>query len=118
MKKFQEAIAEPREVALYANLTMDDCVFVREVRYCTYDEHYMPLQDGERRELPYEGYVRITQPIVVTFNPVDSNMIVRNAVESLSEQERKTVEELNTKLAQIRERKNQLLALTHQPEAS
>lgn len=117
MKNFKEEVSKPHFVALYGHLELN-FVSVNEVRYVNYDEHYAPLPEGQTREMPCNGYVRLTEPVEVRFTAIDNDALVRNAVESLNEQERKVVEELNEKLAQIRERKNQLLALTHQPEQS
>ena len=117
MKDFNHALANPRLLALYAHLTIDDYFAVLEVRYADYDERYQPLPEGTRREVSIEGYVRITEPVEVTFRGVDNNSIVRNAVASLDEEERKLRSELHKKLTAIQDRKNQLLALTHQTES-
>lgn len=118
MKDFTGSLAKPREIALYAHLTIDNFFAVFELHYSSRDAQYTPLPDGERRETPFEGYVRISQPIKVDFVAINNDDVIRNAIESLNEQERKAVAELNKTLAQIRERKNQLLALTHQSAAT
>lgn len=114
MKDFQEELSKQREVALYACLTVNNFCAVYQVKYSLLDAHYQPLPNGQRREIPLDGWVRISEPVVVEFRGIDDDAVVRNAVESLNEQERKIVEELHDKLARIRERKYQLLALTHQ----
>lgn len=116
MKEFKEQIANAREVAMYASMTMDDFVMVDWVRYVDYDEHFQALPPGQTREVPPTNYVRITQPVAVKFTPITNEEVVACAMASLNEQERKTIDELNQKLAAIREKKSQLLALTHQPE--
>ncbi len=116
MKNFKEAIARPRKVALYAHLTIDDFYSLDEVRIVNYDEHFDTLPDGQTREVSREGYVRITELAEVTLSPIDNDAIVRNAVVSLDEQERQLRAELNKKIAEIQDRRNQLLALTYQPE--
>jgi flagellar basal body-associated protein FliL len=116
MKDFKEQIAKKRELALYASLTMDFS-YVTEVTYSTLDEHYSPLPEGERRERPHEGYVRVTEPVTINFCAVDNDTVVRNAVASLDEEERKLRSELHKKLVELQERKSQLLALTHEIES-
>lgn len=116
MKNLKETILKTRSVALYASLTIDDFVCVWEMRYNDYDEHYQPLPTGERREVPHAGYVRISEPMELKFAPIDKDEIVRNAVSSIDEEERKLRSELHGKIAQLQERRNQLLALTYQPE--
>lgn len=118
MKDFKDAIAQPREVALYANLSCDNWFTVFEVHYNDRDEHGQLLPNGQRREQPWEGRVRISEPVKIQFAAISNDTIVRNAVESLNEEERKVIAELNNKLADIRDRKNQLLALTHQKDES
>lgn len=116
MKNLKEALSKPRKVAVYASLTMDNMVTVWEVNYLPYDEHWQSLPDGEKREHQVEGYVRISEPVEVSFTAVDNDSMVRNAVASIDEEERKLRSELNRKLAQLQDRRNQLLALTYQPE--
>ena len=116
MKDFKENIAKRRQIALYANLTIDDYVAVWEVRYSDVDEHYERLPNGEVREQSVNGWVRISAPIEVNFTSVDNDTIIRNAVLSLDQEERKVREELNRKITEIQERKQQLLALAYQPD--
>ena len=115
MKDFKAQIAKPRELALYASLTVD-FTYVTEVSYSPLDEHYQPLPDGERRERPNEGFVRITAPVTINFVSVDDDEIMRNAVKSIDAEEQKLRSELHKKLVELQERKSQLLALTHEPE--
>jgi hypothetical protein len=84
----------------------------------TFDEHYTPLPNGERREKTHTESVRVTEPVRVQFSGIGQKEMVTNAIESLGQQEQKLRAELNAKLAEIKERKNQLLALTHQPAES
>lgn len=118
MKNIKETVARPRTVALYSSMDMDDYYAVMEVLYVDYDEHYSPLPAGQKREYPKSSYVRISEPIEITFSAITNDEIVARAVESLNEEERKVIDELNRKIAAIREKKSQLLALTHQPEVS
>jgi flagellar basal body-associated protein FliL len=115
MKDFNHALAKTRFVALYANMATEGWFTVFEVTYVNYDEHFQPLTDGQKREKPWEGYVRISEPVKVDFAATDDDTVVRNAVASLDEQERKLRAELGEKLAQLQDRRNQLLALTHSP---
>lgn len=114
MKDFREAISKPREIALYT-MTDSNSLLPLSVSYTHYDENFQPLPEGQQRESPISGFVRVSEPVTVQFAPIDNDTMVRNAVEALNAEERKTIDELNTKLAQIRERKQQLLALTHEP---
>lgn len=113
MKDFKATIAKPRKIALYTHLEIDDFVCVQEVRYADYDKHFTPLPIGERREMSMEGWARISKPVDATFTSVESDEIVRNAVAAIDEQEQKLRSELGVKLAQLQDRRNQLLALTH-----
>lgn len=114
MKDIKAMVEEPREIALYSSMTTSNSYLVLGVYYVDYDEHYQPLPKGQRREQPKDGYVRVSEPMKVSFTAIDTDTLVRNAVESLNEQERKTIDELNQKLAEIREKRSQLLALTHE----
>lgn len=114
MKNIKEALAKKRWLALYANLTIDDYTAVWEVHFHKFDEHYTPLPEGERREQPMTGWVRVSEPVEVGFSGLENDIVVRNAVASLDEQERELRAELGKKIAEIQERRNQLLALTHE----
>lgn len=114
----KEEIAKPRSMALYMSLTGGGYVYMSEVHYVSHDEHWTPLPEGERREQPHDNAVRVTEPVEVRLAAIGQKEMVKNAVDSLNEQERKLYKEMNAKLAEIKERKNQLLALTHQPEES
>jgi hypothetical protein len=110
---FKAEIDKPHKVALYASME-HDWVMVWEVRYDAYDERYNKLPDGQMREIPREGYVRLTEPVDIKFTAITDDEMVQKAVESLNEEERKAIEALNAKIASIRDRKSQLLALTNQ----
>jgi hypothetical protein len=116
MNDLKEQIARPRKVALYASLTITEFYMLWEVHYTDVDERYDRLPDGQKREVPHDGYVRVSEPIDLNFKAVSSDEVVRNAVASLDEQERQAIADLNTKLAAIRGQKAQILALTHQPQ--
>lgn len=118
MKDVREQVAKKRMVALYASMDMSDYYPVMEVLYVDYDEHCNPLPADQKREYPKQSYVRISEPVELSFSPISSDEIVAKAVESLNEEERKTIDELNRKIAAIREKKSQLLALTHQVEGA
>lgn len=116
MNNVKEAIAKARTVALYAALDVTDYFTVMPVNYVNYDEHYAPLPEGSKREKSYDTFVRVSEPIELTFQPLANDSIVQKAVESIDEAERRLREELNKKLAALREQRSQLLALVHQPE--
>jgi len=113
MKDFKELLVKPRKVALYASFDIDTAL-VLEINYSRYDEHYSLLPEGQMREKPIQGCVRISEPMEVTFQGIDNDEVIQKAVESLDAEERKAIEDLNAKIADIRERKSQLLALTHE----
>lgn len=115
MKDFKAAIAKCRTIALYTHLEIDDFVCVQEVRYVDYDEqHYTPLATGEKREMALAGWARVSEPIEATFTPTTSDEVVRSAVKAIEAEEQKLRSELGKSLARLQERKNQLLALTHE----
>jgi hypothetical protein len=116
MKDLHEQIARTRKVALFASLTIPDFYMLWEVHYSNVDKHYDALPNGETREVPHEGYVRVSEPIDLHFTAVSDDAVVQNAVASLDEAERKAIAELNAKIASIRSQKAQILALTYQPE--
>lgn len=114
MSDIKAVVEKPRTLAVYSSMTLNDFYMVSEVWYTDYDEHYDRLPDGQKREKPMEGYVRISEPVEVHFAAINQDEIVARAVESLNAEERKVIDELNQKLAQIREKRSQLLALTHE----
>lgn len=114
MKNLKQDIEKPRKLALYCHMESDNWYMVRDVRYLTHDEHYRPLPEGQTREDVYEGFARVSEPIDIQFTAINSDEIVAKAVEALNAEEMKILNDLNAKLAKIRDRKHQLLALTHQ----
>jgi hypothetical protein len=117
-EKIDEALKAVSKVALYMN--MEHGYFsVQEVRYSNLDKHYQPLPEGELREHPFlDGYVRVSDPVAVTFQKTDASEIVARAVESIEETERKLMVETEQKLGELREKKKQLLSIIHQPEVA
>src|SRR5262249_48031630 len=115
MKDFSAELGKKRMVALYAHLTSDYCVLF-EVGYSHFDETGRPLPVGERRERPMTGYVRISEPVELSLRAITSDEMIQGAVAALDAEERKAIEQLNQTLANIRERKQQLLAITYQSE--
>lgn len=120
MKDLAEQIGKSRKVALYVNMEMEyEFYTVSEVIYSPYDKHYVALPEGELRECPYlDGYTRVTEPVEIALKGIGHKEIMTNAIASLDETERKLMVETETKLAKIREQKQQLLALAYQPEAA
>lgn len=75
------------------------------------------LQYFGERDAEYHGsYVRISEPMELTFRPLADDTVIQNAIAALNAQEVKVRLECEKSLAQIREMKSNLLALTHQPE--
>lgn len=116
MKDFKTEILRRRPVALYQSIS-SDYFFVDEVKYATHDERYEPLPEGEKRERVSKDYVRISEPVEIGFEALTDDSIVQKAVAALDEAERVAINELNAKIASIRQQKASLLALTHTPEA-
>lgn len=115
MKNLKDELAKLRNVAVYASLESSYC-HVTDVTFSKFDEHYVALPDGETREKPMKGYVRISEIIPVEFRPISEDSVVANAIQSLDAAEREAIQELNAKIAAIREQKAQFLALAHHPE--
>jgi hypothetical protein len=67
------------------------------------------------KESMISGYVRISEPVQMRFQPLSQEEVLQSAVAAFDAEERKAREECNKRVAQIRERKAQLLALTYQP---
>lgn len=116
MSDLRNDVNKTRKLALYADMELRSSYLVLSPSYSKHDEHYKPLPEGQQREVAIPGYVRVSEVIEVCFEAIANDEIVAKAVESLNEQERKTIDELNQKLAAIREKRSQLLALTHQTE--
>lgn len=114
MKDFREVAVKPRKVAVYASMDMQNYYTVMEVTYDQWDEHYKPLPAGKQREHIIKGYVRISTIIDIQPQAINSDEIVGHAVEALNAEECKLIDELNQKIAAVREKKAQLLALGHE----
>jgi hypothetical protein len=114
-KDMRAEVLKPRKIALYLSIE-HGWYSVWEVRYTERDEHYRKLEVP--REEPRANYVRVSEPVDIEFRPINSDQVVANAVEALNEAERALLREMNSKIAEIRNRKAQLRCLTHEPEAS
>lgn len=68
--------------------------------------------------LYWSEYVRVSEPIEIRFRPLNSGEVMEQALATLNAEERKVLAELNQQLANIRDRKKQLLALTHESQIS
>lgn len=117
MKDMKEVVARPRKVALYCSLTLNDYYPIQEVEYSRFDEQYNPLPEGQLRERIDKDCIRISEPIEIQFVGLESEQMATAATESLNQQERDLTEEFAKKLANVREKRSQLLALTHQVES-
>jgi hypothetical protein len=118
--KLADELGKTRKVALhlcveYAGMSPS----LMEVHYTDRDENYYRLPEGQLRERPLPGYARVSSIIEITgFAPLARDEVMANAVKSLDAQEREAYVELQKKLDVIRERKQQLLALTHEPQSA
>ena len=118
MENFKAEIAKPRMVALYASMDLNGYFSVFEVTYKSYDENYNALPAGEKRENLRTSFVRISEPVEVNFTSVSNDEVIQKAVATLDAEERQAIDDLNKKVASIRERKQQLLAITFQPNVA
>ncbi len=118
MTDVKEHFGKSRKVALYMYMggALQGYVTVREVRYVNHDERYKPLPEGQLREELDGDNARISEPIEVTFVACNNDEMVANAVAALDEEERRLLMELNRKIAEVRGRKAQFLALSHNPD--
>lgn len=75
------------------------------------------LQFFGEKDTHYHGgdMVRISEPVEVRFSALQNEEVIRNAIAACDTAEREARLDLEKRLAEIREQKNQLLALTHQP---
>lgn len=118
MKDFKEQVAKKRKLALYAHMDPSMRFYtVFEVTFVNHDARYQALGEGQLRELPMQGYTRVSEIIEVSFDSVSNDQVIQNAIAALDAAEQKAIEDLNRKIAEIRDQKAQLLALTHQPES-
>jgi hypothetical protein len=72
------------------------------------------LPDGATREYVCTGYVRVSEPIDVTWTGIDDDSMIQNAVTSLDEEILKIRNETAKRIDEIEQRRSQFLALVHQ----
>jgi hypothetical protein len=95
-----DPFAEPHQIALCQSIDLG---------YLTVWE----LRDGKTPS----GYVRLSEPVAVTFTKVNKTEGVQEALQAINEMERAARNELSRKLSEFADRRASLLALTYQPEA-
>lgn len=66
----------------------------------------------------YEDYVPLSESLEVRFAPLNNDTVIQGVVAALDAAEKKAFEDCNKRVAEIREQKAQLLALTYQPTAA
>jgi hypothetical protein len=102
MKNDTDPFAEPRQIAL-----------------CQHIEHgwftVWELRDDGKAPI---NYVRISEPVTVSFQKVNATEGVQDALQAIDEMERAARNELGRKLSEFADRRASLLALTYQPEVS
>ena len=96
---------EPQTVALYQKL--GDPSWTMIARYY-----------GESDLQYHNDYIRISEPLKISFESLKTNELIQTAVKAIDAQEQELRAELEKKLQQLRDFKSQLLALTYQPEAA
>jgi len=104
VKDFKEIFAEPRQIALYQDPKRGH-VFV-----ATYW--------GERDAILHAGDIRISQPLDVRFDQLPKDELVQTAIAALDAAEQTVRCEMQQRIDEIRERKQQLLALTYEPDVA
>jgi hypothetical protein len=70
---------------------------------------------GEKDSNYHSGDVRISEPVRLRFEPLKNDDVIRNAIHTIDAQEQQLRLELEKRLAELREMKKQLLAITYQP---
>ena len=114
-RKMAKAAATPYRIAVYAHLIREDHFSIFEVQFDNYDEHYNKLPPGEERECTRSDFVRISEIQTVTCIPIDEDTVTQNAVKSLDSTADAIRTDMLQQLAEISNRRKQLLAITYQP---
>jgi hypothetical protein len=73
--------------------------------------------DDDADESQPDGYVRISQYVVVEFPPLEGDVVVEKQLQQLDRAEQEARVELQQKLNQINDVRQKLLALTFRPAA-
>lgn len=73
---------------------------------------------GEDDSKYHADYVRISEPVTVTFAPLRDDSVIENALKMLDEMENAARMDLGEKLGKINESRANFRALTHQPEVA
>lgn len=71
---------------------------------------------GSKEYETFGSYVRISEYADVKFDPLKSGAVIEGAMKALDRAELQAREKLEETLNQIRDQRQQLLALTHKPE--
>lgn len=96
----KEIFEKPRQVALYQDPK--------------YGHVYVGMSYGEDDARYHGGDIRISEFLDVRFNPMPQDELVRTAVAALDAAELKVRTDMQQQINEIRERKQQLLALTNE----
>jgi len=100
----QSPFEKPHAVALYKSLKYG---------WVSLFDYY-----GEKDVEFHSDSVRISEPVEVMFRPLENDAVIQGALKTLDEMERQARIELEKKLAEFRNQRASLMALTHQKEAA
>jgi hypothetical protein len=96
-----DPFAQPHMVALYKSLKYG---------WATVSQFYGAETDASY----HSGSVRISEPTEVKFTQLANEEAIKNAIAMLDAEELRVLAELNQRIAEIREQKQGLLAITYQ----
>jgi hypothetical protein len=99
----KDPFAQPHAIALYKSL---------QYGWSSVSQYYGPDKDASY----HTGSVRISEPEMVKFTQLANEEAIKNAVGMLDAEELKVLAEMNRRIAEIREQRQGLLAITYQPE--
>lgn len=71
--------------------------------------------DGYKETDP--DYVRVTEPMKVTFTPLDDEIVLKGRIDAIDNQIEETRAELTRKISDLTDQKQRLLAITHEVQA-
>jgi hypothetical protein len=63
----------------------------------------------------HKEYVRVTEPVEVTFTPLPDEVVLEGRVKAIDNEITKTRAELTQRINDLTDQKNRLLAITHEP---
>ena len=89
------------------DLTMTVCLYVTK-----YNSATISKSEGWMSE--ESDYVCVSEPLEVTFTPLDDEVVLKARVDCIDNQIEKTRAELTRKVTDLQDQKQRLLAITHE----